>query len=73
MEKQITDIKEGLECLIKQIPKEYKSVAIEMYLQVYNSYPSYRNLRGQEYDTKMNEKIQDAIYHGLKEVEEHKL
>jgi hypothetical protein len=61
-----TDLQETVQELLKEVKQEKKQVALEEFIRIYNSYPSYRNLVGSsEYFVKMNEKLTHAYNEAL--------
>jgi len=55
------DLHETVQELLNVVPQEKKQLALEEFLAVYNSYPSYRSLVGtKQYQDKMHEKLNHA-------------
>ena len=54
------DLSQTVTDLLADTPRSKKEEVLDTFLRVYNSYPSYRSLTGDEYTLKMVEKLSDA-------------
>ena len=68
MKRMKTDLTATVQELLKVVPSEKKQEALDTFLAIYNSYPSYRNLVGHpEYHIRMDEKLTHAYDEAIKE------
>jgi len=65
-----TDLGATVRELMDVTPSDNKDEAMNDFLRIYNSYDSCRNMRGEEYFIKMDEKLTHAYKVATKEVTE---
>lgn len=66
-----TDLQEVIKDLFKEVPNEKKEIALNRFIAIYNSYPSYRNIiNTEEYHVKMDEKLTHAYDEAIREAKE---